>query len=119
MPYAFALLEAVIFTVAGAVATLATALFSPLRDLLAFAWRMWLWGSVGFIVGNVVILAILFLFLSNVGIAGGAPRYPVVRGFVLPGLTLLAPLLFSSVGVILGCLYGWRLARRRMAQPGV
>ena len=119
MRYAFALLEAVIFSVAGAVATLATAFFSPLRDLLAFAWRMWLWGSLGFIIGNVVLRAILFPFLTNVGIAGGAPRYPVVRGFVLPGLTLLAPLLFSSVGVILGCLYGWRLARRRMAQPGV
>ena len=119
MPYAFALLEAVIFTVAGAVATLATAFFSPLRGLLAFAWRMWLWGSVGFIVGNVVFLAILFPFLGNVGIAGGAPRHPDVLGSVLVGLTLLGPLLLSSVGVILGCLYGWRLARRRMAQPGV
>jgi len=119
VPYAFALLAAVIFTLAGAVATLATAFFSPLRNLLGFAWRMWLWGSVGFIIGNVVLLAILFPFLSNVGIAGGAPRHPDVLGFILLGLTLLGPLLFSSVGVILGCLYGWLLARRRMAQPGV
>src|SRR5207245_405441 len=109
----------VVGAVGGAVAALATAFFSPLRGLLDFAWRMWLWGSVGFIIGNVVLLAILFPFLSNVGIVGGAPRHPDVLGSVLLGLTLLGPLLFSSVGVILGCLYGWRLARRRMSQPGV
>jgi len=119
VPYVLALVEAVIFTLAGAGATLATAFFSPLRDLLAFAWRMWLWGSVGFIIGNVVLLVILFPFLSGVGIAGGAPRHTDVLGFALVGLVLFGPLLFSSAGVILACLYGWRLARRRMVQPGV
>jgi len=72
VPYAFALLEAVIFTVAGAVATLATAFLSPLRDLLAFAWRIWLWGSVGFIIGNVVLLAILFPFIKHGDIKNAA-----------------------------------------------
>jgi hypothetical protein len=119
VPYVFALLEAVVFTVAGAAATLATAFYSPLRELRAFAWRMWLWGSVGFVIGNAVLLVILFPFLSGIGIAGGAPPHTDVLGFALLGLALFGPVLFSSAGVILGCLYGWRLARRRTQQPGV
>ena len=119
MPYVLALLEAVVFTVAGVVATLATAFYSPMRGLLAFAWRMWLWGSVGFVIGNAILLAILFPFFSGIGIARGAPPHPDVLGFVFLGLALFGPVLFSSAGVILGCLYGWRLARRRTPQLGV
>src|SRR5207244_12801756 len=106
-------------TLAVAVPIVSTVCLSSLMILLLFVCLMWFCGSVVLIIGNVVLLAILFPFLSNVGIAGGAPRHPDVLGFILLGLTLLGPLLFSSVGVILGCLYGWLLARRRMAQPGV
>ena len=119
MPYVFALLEAVVFTMAGAAATLTAAFFSPFKHLLAFAWRMWLWGSIGFIIANVILLAILFPFISGIGIAGGAPRHPDLLGFVELGLVLFGPLLFSSAGVILGSWYGWRLARRHTAQPSV
>ncbi len=119
MPYVLALLEAVVFTVAGSIATLTTAFYSPLRDLRGFAWRIWLWGSVGFVIGNALLLAILFPFLNGIGIAGGAPSHPDVLGFVLLGLVLFGPVLFSSAGVILGCLYGWRLARRRTPRLGV
>lgn len=120
MPYVFALLEAVVFTMAGAAATLTTAFFSPFKYLLAFAWRMWLWGSVGFVIANVILLAILFHFFSGIGIAGGAPpQHPDVLGSVLLGLVLFGPLLFSTAGVILGSWYGWRLARRHTAQPSV
>jgi len=80
---------------------------------------MWFLGSVGFVIGNAVLLAILFPFVSGIGIAGGATPHTDVLGFVLLGLALFGPVLFSSAGVILGCLYGWRLARRRTPQPGV
>ena len=119
MPYVFALLEAVVFTLAGAAATLTAAFFSPWKHLLAFAWRMWLWGSIGLIIGNLLLLAILFPLFSGVGIAGGASPRTDVLGFVLLGLVLFGPLLFSSAGVILGSWYGWRLARRHTAQPSV
>ena len=119
MPYVLALLEAVVFTMAGAAATLTAAFFSPAKHLLAFAWRMWLWGSIGLIIANAMLLAILLPFLSDVGIAGGAPRHNDVLGFVLLSLVVFGPLLFSSAGVILGSWYGWRLARRHTAQPSV
>jgi hypothetical protein len=80
---------------------------------------MWLWGSIGFVMANLLLLAILFPFLSGIGIAGGPARHVDVLGFVLAGLVVLGPLLFSSVGIILGCLYGWRLAWRSAAQSGV
>jgi hypothetical protein len=119
VPYAFALLEAVVFTMAGVLATLTAVFFSPFKHVLAFAWRMWLWGSLGFIIANLVLLAILFHFLSGIGIAGGAPQHNDVLGFVLLGLVTFGPLLFSSAGVILGSWYGWRLAQRHTAQPSV
>ena len=119
MPYAFALFEALLFTIAGAVATLATAFASPLRSFLAFAWRIWLWGSIGFVVANLLLLAILFPFLSGVGIAGGLSHGPDALGFVLAGLVVFGPVLFSSLGIILGCLWGWRLGWRHTAQSGV
>ena len=80
---------------------------------------MWLWGSVGFVIANSVLLAILVPFLSGIGIAGGATRRTDVQGFALLSLVLFGPVLFSSAGVILGSWYGWRLARRRTAQPAV
>ena len=113
MPYAFALFEAVAFILVGATVTLATAFLSALRHLLAFAWRMWLWGSIGLIIGNVVVVALQFYFLTGVGIAGGSPRHTDLSTLFLTGLVLFGPLLFSSLGIILGCFYGWRLARRR------
>jgi hypothetical protein len=113
VPYAFALFEAVVFILVGATVTLSTAFLSAFRHLLAFAWRMWLWGSIGLIIGNVVVLALQLYFLSGIGIAGGPPRHTDLSNLFLTGLVLFGPLLFSSLGIILGCLYGWRLARRR------
>ena len=108
MPYAIALFEAAAFTMLAAAVTLAAALFN-LSRVLAFAWRIWLWGSVGFVPANVVLLAILFP-LSNVATVGGPPRHPDLFSYVM-GFVLVGPLLFSSAGVILGGWYGWRLRR--------
>jgi hypothetical protein len=119
VPNAVALFEALVFTFAGAAATLVTVLYSPWRNLLAYAWRMWLWGSIGFIAANALLLAILSPFLSGTGIAGGPSKHQSVLDFVLLGLVLFGPLVFSSAGVILGCVLGWHLARRHAIQVGV
>ena len=119
MPYALAFFEAVVFTLAGAAATLAATFFAPFKPFLPFAWRIWLWGSIGFVVANLFLLAILFRFLNGVGIAGAAPRHVDIWGFLFLGLILFGPVLFSSAGVLFGCWYGWFLARRRTRRPSV
>jgi hypothetical protein len=119
VPYVFALVEAVLFTIAGAAATLATAFSSSLRRFLALTWLMWLWGSIGFVATNLLLLAILFPILSSIGIAS-APLHRVdVWDLVLTGLVLFGPVLFSSAGIILGCWYGWRVGWRHVAKSGV
>jgi hypothetical protein len=108
VPYIFALVEVATFTLAAAVFTLTCAFF--FHYFLAFAWRMWLWGSIGLIVTNLVLVASLFPLFVGVGIAG-APRTSA-RDFALTELILYAPLLVTTLGIVLGCSYGWRRARR-------
>lgn len=108
MPYVFALIEASAFTLAAAALTLTSALF--FRYFLGFAWRMWLWGSIGLVAGNFVLVASLFPFLAGIGIAG-APRTDA-RAVALTDLILYGPLLITTLGIALGCLYGWRRARQ-------
>jgi hypothetical protein len=112
LPYIIAMAEAAVFTVAGAIVTLTSVFASSWRARLAFAWRMWLWGTIGFIVGNVALMAALSPFLIGIGISGGAPRSFSLRDFVLDQLVTFGPLLMTTVGILLGCWYGWRRARR-------
>lgn len=108
IPFKIALVEAVAFTVAGASATSLTALFPSLRNRFAFAWRMWLCGSIALIIGNAALLAFLMPFLRPV-----TPWRTDLLGFLLlVGVALVGPPLISSAGIIAGCLYGWQLARR-------
>jgi hypothetical protein len=119
VPYVFAFIEASLFTALGVVVTLTTLLVASFRHFLGFAWRLWLWGSIGFVIGNLLLLAILSPFLVGVGIAGGAPRHTGVWDYVLLGLVLFGPLLVSTLGIGLGCWFGWSLARRRSVHAGV
>lgn len=108
MPYVFALVEVTTFTLAAAVMTLTSAIF--FRYFLGFAWRMWLWGSIGLVAANFVLVASLFPFLAGIGIAAAPPTD--VRAAALMDLILYGPLLITTLGITLGCLYGWRRARR-------
>ena len=119
MPYVFAYFEALLFTILGVIVVLTTVLAASFRHFLGFAWRIWLWGSIGCFIGNLVLLAILSPFMVGIGISGGAPPHTDFLGYVLVGLVLFGPLLVTALGIALGCWYGWRLARRRNAQPGV
>ena len=119
MAYVFAFGEAVVFALLGVVVTLTTLLMAFFRHFAGFAWRLWLWGSIGCVVGNLALLAILSTFLVGIGIAGGPPPHPDLFGYVLSALIFVGPLLVSTLGIALGCWFGWRLARRRNARPSV
>ena len=112
-PYFIALLEAVVFSVLGAAATLGATFLLQYRRFLTLAWRMWLWGTVGLIICNVALLVLFFYLASLGGIAGGTLR-PLDPGhFLIYVLIGFGPPIFSGLGAILGCMYGWRLAKRR------
>jgi len=64
--------------------------FAPLRALLAFAWRIWLWRSIGFVAANIALFAILL----------GSPSHPDWVALSLGVLVVLGPLLASASGVI-------------------
>ncbi len=119
MPYMLDLLEAVAFTLAGAVATLITALVTPFRGFLAFAWRMWFWGTVGLLAGTLLPLVVFFPCLLGVGITGAPSGHTDVSTLILTDVILFGPLVLSTLGILLGCLYGWQGAQRRIARLGV
>ena len=113
MGYAFVLIEGVAFILFGAAVTLTAVFIVAFRDLLAFAWRMWLWGSVGLIIGSAVALGLELYFLTGVGISGVPPRQPESARHIAIALILFGPFVFCSLGITVGCIFGWRLARRR------
>jgi len=113
MPYLLTLTEVALFTFLGAAATLGGALGASLRYRFAFAWRMWLWGTLGLIAANLVLFAALSPFLVGIGIAGGSAAHISPGDVLLTQLLLFGPLLVTSLGILLGCWYGWRRAQRR------
>jgi hypothetical protein len=118
MAYILTLSEVALFTLIGAAITLASALRASLRFFFAFAWRLWLWGTIGLIVGNLALFGALSPFLVGIGIAGGSAVPISARDFLLTQLILFGPLLVTSLGILIGCLYGWRRAQGR-AHSGV
>jgi hypothetical protein len=117
--YVFAFAGAAVLALLGFVVALIALVIASLRHFLGFAWRLWLWGSIGCTVANLLLLAALSRFLVGIGIAGGPPPHTDLITYVLSALVLLGPLLVSTVGIAIGCWFGARLSRRRNAQPSV
>ena len=112
MPFGTSLVILLVLTTVGALSTSTTFVFSGLRPLLPFAWRMWLWGTIGLLAANALLIAILIPMLSGVAIVRGPAPSGDVRAALLRGLTILGPLVVSVVGVLLGTGLGFRLANR-------
>jgi hypothetical protein len=112
VPFGASLLILMLLTFAGGVGTLATLLFRGLRPLRPYAWRMWLWGTVGLVVANMALFAILVPILSRVGAAHGSAPLGDTRTVVTTNLVIVGPLLASLVGVLAGTGLGIRLAGR-------
>jgi hypothetical protein len=118
MTYALALFEIALFMLFGAAVTLAATFVTSFRYFFGFAWRMWLWGTIGLLLGNLTLFGALSPFVVSVGIAGVPAGHVRFQDILLFQALLFGPILVTSLGIFLGCLYGWRRARR-LANLGV
>ena len=116
MPYFFAIAGFAFFNLLFALATLGTWLHRPASALFPLVWRIWLWGSIGFLAANGLLLAALYPILTGVGISAAAPGtvdpFSVVLGFAV----LFGPLVASAVGICGGGLLGVYMVRRKGGQ---
>jgi hypothetical protein len=112
MPFGASLLILLLLAVTGSVGTLATLAISSLRPIFPVVWRMWLWGTIGVIVANAALVAVLVPSLSGIGIAHGPPPFQDRRTGFIRDLLVVGPLVVSVVGLLLGTQFGFRRASR-------
>lgn len=96
----FGMRVTIVFFVTFAVATLVAALLPPLRRLLPFAWRIWLWGTLGFISGFLLPDGVLVAGLMIIAITTGTNPFDSV------GSSAMALYFLPPVGAVMGGLLG-------------
>jgi len=94
--------------------TLLCAIVPGLRSGLAYAWRVWLWSSLGCVVANVPVFALYFVpgALERTGTTPAPGFGRSVLSIVLAGGLLLGPIIASGVGFVGGAAVGLFLAAR-------
>ena len=115
MPYAFALTGFALFFALGVIGTASSFIFASLRGLRPYAWRAWLWGSIGFLVTNALLLSIIAYCLLHVGIASNSDGRTEVLGMILGAAVAYGPLAASAFGIILGVRVGCHFGKRKLA----
>jgi hypothetical protein len=116
MPYAFALAGFALFFTLGAISTASSFLFAALRSLRPYAWRAWLWGSIGFLVTNAVLVAIVAYPLTHVGMASNSDSRTEVLGMILVAAVVYGPSAASASGIIIGILVGCHFGKRKVTE---
>jgi MFS family permease len=114
MPYFFLVAGFILFTVAAALGTALTWFYRPLRPVFPLTWRAWLWGTVGFVLANALLIGAVALLLGAE--VSPAPQYANVVGGVGVAALVIGPFVASGAGVVMGvlfgCYLGWRVATR-------
>ena len=102
----------VLFFEVSAVATVIVALLPPLRKLVPFAWRMWLWGTLGFICGFLLPDGVLVAVLMIIAVATGRNPFDMFAGSAT-ALYFLPPT-GAVMGGLIGIAFGHSSARHRI-----
>jgi hypothetical protein len=119
MPYAFALAGFALLFALGAIGTASSFLFASLRGLQPYAWRAWLWGSIGFLVANALLLAIIAYPLMHVGIVGNPGGRTDVLGMILGAAVVFGPMAASALGITIGALVGCYFGKRKVGVSAI
>src|ERR1700675_3653249 len=113
VPYVFVIAGFAIFLVLGALKTASSFVFSALRWLKPYAWRVWLWGSIGFVASDALLGALLYRALTDVSVSGVESPHRSVGDILVDVAVDFGPLVVSAVGVMGGSALGFYLARRK------
>lgn len=117
MPYFIAVYGFVVFLLLGVIATALAQISPSLRLLRPYAWRVLLWGSIGFLVAHLLLFAVMYFVLQGIGIAGGRGSSSNLMQSIT-GIAILAGLLIASVAGVFGgsscaVYFGWRASQGR------
>jgi hypothetical protein len=115
MPYDFALAGFALFFALGAIGTASSFLLASLRSLRPYAWRAWLWGSIGFLAANAILFAVIAYSLMHVGVAGNSDSRTEVLGMIIGAAVVYGPSAASALGIIIGILTGCHFGKRKVA----
>lgn len=117
VPYVVAIAGFAIFLILGALTTASSFIFSTLGWLRPFAWRVWLWGSTGFVVSNALLFALLYRALTHISVSGVESSHRKVSDVLIDVAIDFGPLVVSAVGVVGGTVLGLYLAWRKASRP--
>jgi hypothetical protein len=114
VPYVVAIAGFAIFLILGALTTASSFVFSTLEWLRPFAWRFLLWGSIGFVVSNALLFALLYRTFTRISVSGVQTPNRNAADVVVDFAVNFGPLIVSALGVVVGSILGMYLARRRV-----
>ena len=116
MPYFFIAPAFLLFTVMGVGAALASWLWKPLRPIFPYAWRSWLWGSMGFLLANIALAATGWIVIQQTNKIAPVSAYRQAAGFAVAVTLFLGPFVASvagtAVGIAIGCSLAFRQRKR-------
>jgi hypothetical protein len=115
VPYVVAIAGLAIFLILGALTTASSFVFSTLGWVRPYAWRVWLWGSAGFVAGNAFLAALLYRALTHVSVSGVESPHRSVGDVLVDVAVYYGPFVVSAVGVVGGSAVGLYLARRKVS----
>jgi len=120
VPYAFVLAGSVVFTVASATVTLGCMVWVRARRWYSYAWRAWLWATLGFVLAIALLIASFMPTLSRVGISSAPTLQYHVLGALLAAVAVFGRFVASGVGILAGTLLGiWLAARKERASGAI
>jgi hypothetical protein len=114
VPYVVAIAGFAILLVLGALTTASSFVFSTLGWLRPYAWRVWLWGSAGYVASNALLFALLYRALTHVSVSEVQTPNRNAADVVVDFAVNFGPLIVSALGVVVGSILGMYLARRRL-----
>ena len=116
MPYFFLAPGFALYLILGGILILACRVIDSLRRFFSYVWRIWVWGGIGFIVANALLVAILYVPLTRIGVTGAARSSNDIAGIIIGVAALLGPFVASAFGLLVGAGVGahlaWRTTRR-------